>query len=83
MTSELEFNLALTERESEGKTMKVHKLFRPFIKAQTTAGIATRYGLSGLGFETPVRARFCKTIQIDPEAHPSFCTMVACCLSRW
>jgi hypothetical protein len=26
MTSELEFNLALTERESEGKTMKMHAL---------------------------------------------------------
>jgi hypothetical protein len=38
----------------------------------SVVGIATRYGLGGLGIESRWGARF---IQTGPEAHPASCTM--------
>ena len=40
----------------------------------SSVGIATRYGLVGLGI--PGRARFSAPVQTGPGAHPAFCTMV-------
>jgi len=38
-------------------------------------GIATTYGLDGLGIEYRWGARFSAPVQTGPEAHPASCTM--------
>ena len=38
-------------------------------------GIATAYGLDGLGIESRRGARFFAPVQTDPEAHPASCAM--------
>ena len=41
-----------------------------------SAGLATRYGLDGPGFES-LGARFSAPIQTEPGAHPAFSTRVS------
>jgi len=41
----------------------------------SSAGIATRYGLDGLGIESRWEARFSAPVQTGPGAHPASCTM--------
>ena len=43
--------------------------------SQSAVGIATRYGMDGLGIESPHGARFSSPVQTGPEAHPVSCTM--------
>jgi len=40
-----------------------------------TVGIATRFGLDGLGIETQCRPRFSTPIQTGPGAHPGSYTL--------
>jgi hypothetical protein len=41
----------------------------------SSVGIATDYGLDGLGIESPWGARFSAPVQTGPGAHPASCTM--------
>ena len=41
----------------------------------SSAGIATRYGLDGLGIESRRGARFSASVQTCPGAHPASCKM--------
>jgi hypothetical protein len=41
----------------------------------SSVGIATDYGLDGLGIESQWGARFFAHVQTGPEAHPASCTM--------
>ena len=41
----------------------------------SSAGIATRYGLDGLGIESRWGARSSAPVQTDPGAHPAFYTL--------
>ena len=41
----------------------------------SSVGIATGYGLDGLGIEFRWGARFSAPVQTDPGAHPASCTM--------
>jgi hypothetical protein len=43
--------------------------------AGNSVGIATDYGLDGLGGWISVEARFSAPVQTAPGAHPAFCTM--------
>jgi len=49
----------------------------PIYRPCSVVGIATGYGLDGLGIEKkiPVGARFSAPVQTGPEAHPASCTM--------
>jgi len=41
----------------------------------SSVGVATGYGLDGLGIETPWGARFSAPVHTGPGAHPASCTM--------
>jgi len=41
----------------------------------SSVGIATGYGLDGLGIESHWRARFSASVQTGPGTHPASCTM--------
>ena len=41
----------------------------------SSVGIATAYGLDGLGIESRWGARFSTPVQTGPEANPASCTM--------
>ena len=41
----------------------------------SSVGLATVYGLDGLGIESRWGARFSAPVQTSPEAHPASCTM--------
>ena len=41
----------------------------------SSVGIATGYGLDGLGIECRWGARFSAPVQTGPGAHPAFCTI--------
>jgi len=41
----------------------------------SSVGIATGYGLDGLGIESRWEARFSTPVQSGPGAHPASCTM--------
>jgi hypothetical protein len=49
----------------------------PLCGPGSSVGIATSYGLEGLGIEKkiPVGARFFAHVQTGPGAHPASCTM--------
>ena len=42
---------------------------------ESAVGIATHYGLDGLGIESRWGARFSALVQTCPGAHPASCTM--------
>ena len=42
-----------------------------YVGRDSSVGIATRYGLDGLGIEFRWRARFSARIHTGPEAHPA------------
>jgi hypothetical protein len=46
-----------------------------FIIPGSSVGIATDYGLDGLGIESRWGARFFAHVQTGPGAHPASCTM--------
>jgi len=48
----------------------------------STVGIATRYGLDGLGIESRWGTRFSVPVQTGPRAHPASYTMGIGCFSR-
>ena len=58
--------LAAIEMSADGSCYRGHDI---------VVGIATTYGLDGLGFETRWVRNFCRPIHTGPEAHCAYCTM--------
>jgi hypothetical protein len=52
-----------------------YRLAGPLGRPGSSVGIATDYGLDGLGIESRWGARFSAPVQTDPGAHPASCTM--------
>ena len=48
----------------------------------SSVGIASRYGLDGLGIDSRWGARFFAAVQTGPGAHPASCTICTGSLSR-
>ena len=51
------------------------RYYRLFRGRDSSVGIATRYGLDGLGIESRCGARFSVPVQTSPGTHPASYTM--------
>ena len=64
-----------TTTTAAARLLKFCPLFNSQRGRDSSASIATRYGLDGPGIETHWGARFSTPVQTDPGAHPDSYTM--------